>query len=455
MIKRRIAQISTSLLVLSLGCRAAERESQDDPWEGAGDDDDDGAGGEDDDGMKLDASGGDDHSSGPAHDAEWSYIWIANSKEGTVSKIHTDTMVEEARYITRPDGIGDPSRTSVSLTGDAAVANREGGITKYFADPEDCLDSNGTPGIQTSTGSSPLPWDEEECRAWYVPMDYNSQRAVAWTGKIDGDGGVYDQNLWVTGAKDGSRVVDIHLLNGSDGSTKGTAHLDFDALDVTLGPWFDPADWGQYGGAVDGKGNFWFTSLAQGYLARVNMADMSVDVFDKPIDTYGIAVDPKGRVWACRKIIGRFDPATEIWDVVGTVDGGTAQYPNVNIIAMDPTFGLPNVREGNGTGSGCMMDGNGILWASGASANGALPHVVLGIDGETMEGVQAIEVAGEPKGISVDFEGRIWSVTNLGSTAYRVDPETEQVDEFAGLNQAYTYSDMTGFMLASNSDPIE
>lgn len=67
-----------------------------------------------------------------------SHIWIANSLQGTVSKINTRTMIEEGRYIVHPGSNGDPSRTSVSLSGDVAVANRRGGVTKVFDNINDC-----------------------------------------------------------------------------------------------------------------------------------------------------------------------------------------------------------------------------------------------------------------------------------------------------------------------------
>ncbi|HEY8378621.1 MAG TPA: hypothetical protein VIK91_19140, partial [Nannocystis sp.] len=35
---------------------------------------------------------------------EFKYVWVANSVESTVSKINMETLVEEARYLTRPDG---------------------------------------------------------------------------------------------------------------------------------------------------------------------------------------------------------------------------------------------------------------------------------------------------------------------------------------------------------------
>src|SRR5687767_2954389 len=79
-------------------------------------------------------------------DAEWSYIWIANSTQSTVSKINTRTLVEEGRYYTR-ETPGNPSRTSVSVDGRAvAVANRFGGVVKIWARPENCAGNNTSSG---------------------------------------------------------------------------------------------------------------------------------------------------------------------------------------------------------------------------------------------------------------------------------------------------------------------
>ena len=78
-----------------------------------------------------------------------SYIWIANSQQGTVSKIDTRELLELGRYWVRPDKAGSPSRTSVNLDGDVAVAARTGGISKFYADLADCKESNGQADIQT------------------------------------------------------------------------------------------------------------------------------------------------------------------------------------------------------------------------------------------------------------------------------------------------------------------
>ncbi len=96
---------------------------------------------------------------------EFSYLWAANSTQGTISKIDTQTVTEVGRFYTSSDGLGNPSRTSVSASGHMAVGNRNSGVAKFYATTDECQDTNGTPGIQTSTDLNPLTWDEEECRA--------------------------------------------------------------------------------------------------------------------------------------------------------------------------------------------------------------------------------------------------------------------------------------------------
>lgn len=69
---------------------------------------------------------------------EFSFLWAANSSQGTISKIDTTTVQEVGRFRVRPDGAGSPSRTSVSLSGHVAVASRSGGVTKFYATADFC-----------------------------------------------------------------------------------------------------------------------------------------------------------------------------------------------------------------------------------------------------------------------------------------------------------------------------
>jgi hypothetical protein len=337
---------------------------------------------------------------GETDEVKLSYIWIANSSQGTISKIDTETMVEEGRYQAKPSN-GDPSRTSVNLSGDVAVANRNGGVAKFWADSEDCLEQNGVPGIQTSTGPNDvLAWGQEECLAWYTPMQCSSNRPVAWTrGVWDAATCSYqDAKLWT--ACD-SQVL---LLDGETGAVE-------EIIGLSGSPFV-------YGGAADADGNFWGLDTGSSRLLRVDGLDYSLQEWPLPIDasSYGITVDSLGRPWVC--------------------GGGGASRFNLDTSTWTSTA----VGTGWGIG-GCMTDGDSTLWHSDQAG------LLLGFDIDSLAVVGQIPLPMYVHGISVDFYGNVWGVSFAGSTAYRADPMSGTVDTYAGLTGAYTYSDMTGHAL--------
>ena len=350
---------------------------------------------------------------GEQGDFEFSYLWAANSSQGTISKIDTETVTEVGRFIVRPDSNGSPSRTSVSLSGHVAVANRNGGVTKIYADEQFCDDTNGSPGIQTSNNNQALAWGEEECVAWHTPMNYTSQRPVAWgLGEFnEGTCTWENEELWTSGTNN-QGTIDIYLLNGDDGST-------MEMIEVpTGGNGLQASFFGIYGAAVDPDGNMWGSQLGNsGRLIRVNREDMTYDIWDTPNDAswYGMTVDEDGMVWLCRNYVARFDPETEEW--------ATAQ---------------------TGGYTGCMADigDDGLLWQASSGINS-----VIGVNRDTLQ-VEAMWPAGGAYGISIDFEGYVWAVA-FGSTVSKIDPETGEYWTYNGLVGAYTYSDMTGFALSS------
>jgi hypothetical protein len=377
-------------------------------------------------GIKLDvgAPGGGFDGCG----CELSYIWIANAEQGTVSKIHTRTLEEEGRYYTRADGNGNPSRTSVNLSGDVAVANRHGGLTKFYSDPSKCEERNGVAGIQTSSGAADiLSWDMEECRAWYTEFPTTNQRPVAWTpgtvtpGTCESTG----EQVWTVGSATpslpgtgGMGGVIAWLVNGDDGSIAEEVPIDgFSGLQL-----------GAYGGAVDGQGNLYFVPMGgitfgDKFLARVDIETLDVELHLMPagVSSYGVTVDHTGRPWVS-SILGsgaaRFDPETEEWDVIsGFISaGGLAEGPN------------------------------DMMWiATNVGANSVDIHTM-------MPGpVFALPGGGGTKGISVDTDGYVWAINEI---AYKVNPDNGvPVGSYAGLTGPYTYSDMTGGALGSVTCP--
>lgn len=369
----------------------------------------------------------------PSDDCEcgsnaWSYLWVANSGEGTVSKINTRTAQEEGRYLTRPDGAGNPSRTSVSLNGHmTAVANRNGGVVSIWAHSDLCAESNGTPGIQTSTGKDDvLPWGEDECVAWYTPFDhYASQRPVAWGGQLDPET-CRDTEVWTSGCNgytDGR--VWVHRLDGATGDVEASVEL--------VG--YYCGNFGGYGGATDSNGDYWMSPGGGGgddpSLARVDRESMEYELFEVPPDlaAYGLTVDRKDRIWitslgdfGARAGAARFDPATQQWSrVMGFwSDGGLQQ-------------GLDS-----------------RVWAAARFVSEPAFNGLAAIDTDSMTITDTIPIDGASiKGVSVDLDGFVWAVPlgtpGAAAQAHKFDADTlENVETYAGLTTPYTYSDMAG-----------
>jgi hypothetical protein len=97
----------------------------------------------------TDVSTGDPCEGGMGFD--FSYLWVANTDQGSLSKINTMTLTEEARYFADPtqSGAASTSRTSVNITGTSwSVSNRgTGWVTKVAA-------SLPTASTRTATGRS-------------------------------------------------------------------------------------------------------------------------------------------------------------------------------------------------------------------------------------------------------------------------------------------------------------
>jgi hypothetical protein len=295
-----------------------------------------------------------------------------------------------------------------------AVANRTGGVTKIWAREQDCEDKNNNGQIDTSSGPNDiLNFDDEECNAWHTPFpNATTQRPVAWTS------GIYnpvtcrfdDQKLWTaasyaeTGSCTGADGIYIYRLNGETGEVEDEIH----APQLTCG------SLGAYGAAVDFDGNAWFYIFGGGTTFRVDFETLEVTTHGGGF--YGITVDTQGRPWT--DAFARYDLDTMQWTQNGDI-------PGVG-------------------GSGLAQDHQGRMWKSTTGGVGW-------IDMETMEpgDIVALPGAGNYRGIGVDVDGFIWAVLLGGTTAYKIDPDTYELDFIDGLVSPYTYSDMAGGQLSN------
>ncbi len=358
-------------------------------------------------------------------DLEFSNIWIANTPEGTVSKIDTQSGMEVGRYYTGAAVDSDPSRTSVNLLGDVAVVNRAGGTVVKIAAVEDrCVDANGDGVIQTSTGPADvLAWGTDECVLWETVL-HTGARAAAWDSGNDPDNVddngcmLVDPQLWVS-ALDGSNTVHVWRLDGESG-----AMLDETTLPEWTGGWG-----GIYGGAVDRERGFWGVGKDNTVLVHVDAQTVQLEVHDAVgyERFYGIAMDADGTPW----IAAEFD------DRLLHFDKDTAQF-------------IDHGTTGHGSLRGLAVDAEGNAWIA---ANSPCDLVRFDAGAGSFENI-ALSECGTPVGVSIDVEGFIWVVDQGSDRAYKVDPVTRTVsDTVQGLAGPYTYSDMTGAGLSLVTNP--
>ncbi len=367
------------------------------------------------------AGGGDCPGSGGMVGEENSLIWIANSPEGTVSKIDTRTGQELARYFSGPsEGADDPSRTSVNLAGDVAVTNRSGSVTKIASTPEACVDQNGDGVIQTSTSADDvLAWGEDECVLWHLelPSDGNNNhgpRPTAWDGgatSLGGGCGKLDELLWLGFWDAGANAGEFRRIDGKSGIV----------LDVVSIPDWNTtgSDYGPYGGAVDGTGSLWAIGHMQG-LVRIDSTTLEVERWDTPEGAapYGIAIDASGRPWTAGwdGMITRFDPTTELFEVLSTTNNRRMR--------------------------GLQVDREGVVWIA---ANNPCGAISVDVDSFQLldEGIELPD-CNTPVGVSIDVDGQVWLPDRDADRAFKLDPNTLQTTTTLGLVGPYTYSDMTG-----------
>ncbi len=347
-------------------------------------------------------------------------VWIANTAQGTVSKIDTRTQEEEARYLTSSYGLSgqaSPSRTSVDYLGDVIVANRAFGVQASVTRiaSEDCPDQNGNGRADTSEAPDDiLDWGDDECVLWNADVGCGPDgggwgvgcgiaRAVAVQDRVGLDG-VLDERVWVGLFNEQG----YYELDRSDGSETGE--------------FADCSPCTPYGAAIDRDGFLSSACLSQN-ICRFDTTDVDdVEVLIQPGSNYGITVDEDGIVWTGGSCT-RYDPAEgEFTSIAGC------------------------------SGSGIAADGNGSVWVGSCWGGGG--GGTCRIDSETLE---VTGIAAESYGIGVDFDGFVWGVPYYATYVDYITPndfgdeEVERID--FGLQGPYTYSDMTGYQLRNATDP--
>jgi hypothetical protein len=353
-----------------------------------------------------------------------SYIWIANTLDGTLSKVNTQTAIEEARYATCSLGNQcDPSRTSVNMHGDMVVTNRSPGggavastVVKFAASLDDCIDKDTSGSIETSTGPADvLAWNEDECMLWSTELAGTGQgaRATAWDGQENpgtGTGGHVFVGTCTLGVQQ-----TVYKIDGDTGEIVGLVNINSQCA---------------YGGAIGPDRGFWIESgygTPDGQLIRVGIENLDV-TYKSHSCGYGISVDSSGRIWAGGYHSSGLTNCVSIFDPTA----GTEQTVNV-----------PEASFLRGIAVGVEKSAD-YVWAADTSGrlfklSEAPPAVVTNYT----------VGAGAMIGVAVDFEGYVWTVDQGANTAYKFDPDTETFITVNIGSGPYTYSDMTGVQLAN------
>jgi len=372
-------------------------------------------------------------------------IWIANSTQSTVSKVDTTTYQELGRYRT---GKGDPSRTSVDAVGDVYVGNRTGhSLTKISALGAKCPDTNQDGAITTSTGAADiLAYGQDDCVLWETPLNgtirgvaaQDVYKEVVTDPDLPPD--IQEEHyVWVSSLPEGN----LWKLDGVTGKVLLTTKV--------------PCPAGGYGLALAGGGQLW-AATNQGCLSRIDTTKCVDDAscaaepvcttscqasgecsdscdsammqaITMPEGPYGITVDYKQRIW---------------------LGGGTGLK---RYIPTAPAASRYTHSGANGFSHGVAADANGWVW--GANNNGK----VIRMNGDTLENTY-VDVGGSTKGMAVDKDGKIWSISYSQTYASVIKPGPGLSDNAAtphaveGLVGPYTYSDMTGLQaILAKNDP--
>ena len=395
-------------------------------------------------GVKLDPNGNVIlDPSGPGGQSQ-SIIWVANSAEGTVSKIDTRTMKQVARYVTYPGGGGDPSRTTVSLGGDVVVANRAlfngasgtaASAVKIAGEKSVCFDRNKNGKIDTYEGEGPVPAQFQ----WAAGAKESPDECVLWLTQLNTDaaGNPVSQTMPRAAGYDGEILDGVLSLYAYVGLYANKEVIRLDSRTGTIVKRFNVSPSAPYGLVLDKGGNVWIMGLESGgpSLTKIDvrggdkLTTYSAANGKAPPCGYGITADARGLIYAASSnCIARFNPMIENWEQftnpAGSSHRGIAVDMKNQVWVADTGIGMHHIDAS----------------APPPAAGGA----------STMVFRKTITSAGSNVGAAIDFDNKPWVISQT-NVATKIDPTTYAMTTAVTGSGPYTYSDMTGYQLRNAS----
>ena len=434
---------------------------------------------------------------------------MATKCQGTLSKVNTLTMKEEARYYTvtcskkggttgcldlhgKPITLNiphAPSRTAVDYNFDVWVANRAFGhqpsTTKVANSLNDCKDRNKNGVIDTSKD-----WNQDgkitlDCDGDGAPDTASTKCTGAYAGKKPEFVGHDDECVLFT-VNYGSAAAGTDTLGDvgrsiclDTGSTVGASNAwvgtfyrhtgtgpttvyknNFYRVDGTTGkltgPYALPEKHSSYGCAVDGKGILWSTDI-YGTLAYINTFNPALKgTLVKPpwsstttLYFYGISVDGNNHVWLggyTSEHVYRYKPDHSSWAKLPT-----GKWTLIKLPSKFYSRGIAADKRGK---VWVAIQGGYIMRLPLTLADGTHDYSTS-TDYWPTKGTSLI-------GVGVDFAGHVWGVSYSDGVASRMDvnskgdvvlPATGQTKFVTVGHNPYTYSDFTGYGLQNFTRP--
>ncbi len=359
-------------------------------------------------------------------ESTFSYIWVPNSNDGTVSKLDTLTGREMGRYKVCPDNVSayaNPSRTTVDLLGNCWVGNRQIGTAVKIG-----LYENGQ------------------------YQDRNDNGFIDSSRDRDGNG-VIDPDEILAWGQDECVFYEVILIPGMEGTCipgkyNGTYVNDY----------YNP---GPRGLAVDAKNNVWIGTFGTKKYYYINGSTgeilKSVDISSTGHTIYGAVIDSNGILWSSGNNgnnVLRLDPSNDSFTkiLLPHMAYGLALDQNNHLFVSGLNYyktSCINTLTGEilwtkdaSYGQGIAVTPDGDIWTANNNQNSVSRFSNDGTFKIT------IPIGNTPTGVAVDREGKVWVVDVGDEYIHRINPATNQVEISKRIpgGMHYGYSDMTGLV---------